>query len=141
MELRNEEIPEELDWVTERNKCELRAAFEKLQEGIARDVEQYKAQLNFGGETNHAYEPNWMITVSRRKFTHRAAVFMMRNDHIELKHEGLEDVQSAKVFPMLTEGGRCKFRVTKGQSEEVLLSWQLRRRALEPVFFGGEDRR
>ncbi|HEX4032045.1 MAG TPA: hypothetical protein VHX20_16900 [Terracidiphilus sp.] len=138
MEVREQEVPVELDWVTERSKCEVKAAFESLQEGLAHDVEQYKVQPNFGGEISHAYEPNWMIRVSKRKYTHKAVVFKVKGDHIEMQHEGIEDSEAAKVFPILTENGCCKFRIIRGEAEETLLPWQLRRRALEPVLFGHE---
>lgn len=132
-----EETPEELDWVSRRADCELDGAFEKLSVAVEEDVSNYNSKS--GLQSPHAlvfqkrkeyptfsvYRPMYAGALNVR--------FYRKSDHIEIEDECGAQMLSAK--PLLTPNGRCKFQV----GEEELEQWQLRRKALEAIFFLRSD--
>lgn len=133
-----EEVPKELDWVNERVKCDIKNAFEYLRQAVQKDVEQYNTQSGFQShyKIEFSSEPNWLFSVARQSNVMKVTVFNRGNDHIEITVHAQAD-QTLKAVPVFTETGHCKFRID-GEEGESLFQWQLRRRVLEPIFFGNQ---
>jgi len=129
------DIPQELDWVNERAKCDIKKAFEHLRQAVQKDVEQYNTQSGLQSHypIEFSSEPNWLFSVVRRSNLVKATVFNREGDHIEITLNAAAQ-QPLKAVPVLTETGHCKFRI-EGEGDELLFEWQLRRRVLEPLFF------
>lgn len=134
-----ESAPKELDWVTERAKCEINAAFEDLRIAVEKDVEQCKVQhgLSSVGFTS---DPRWIFSVTRGQNSQRVAVFSSNSDFIEISiHVHGSSEETFKAVPVFTQDGNCKFTI-EGEEGVCLFQWQLRRRALELVIFGKQRR-
>jgi hypothetical protein len=127
------DIPRELDWVSERAKCDIKSAFELLRQAVEKDVERYKALPGFRGQIEFSSDPDWLFSVSRRSNITMVAVFNRVNDHIEITFPA-QTQPPLKAVPVLTETGCWKFRID-GQEGEPLFDWQLRRCVLEPLLF------
>lgn len=128
-----EETPEKLDWVIKCADCELKEAFQKLGEAVEEDVNIYNSRFNLQGGRAvvfHTESISALFSVSRR--THAGTVnvvFHQKANEIEIQDE--PGAQSLNAIPVLTTNGRCKFQVNGEDMEQ----WQLRRAALEAIFF------
>jgi hypothetical protein len=127
------ETPNEPAWVEERAKCELKPAFASLQSAVERDVAEYNAIFKTIGNSGIALQNSAAhldFSVYRKGELDGLVTFGVVGDHIAVR-----DPWSVKTFdaiPVLTKDGRCVFRV----SAEEIEQWQLRRNALEGLFFG-----
>jgi hypothetical protein len=129
-----EETPSELDWVNARADCELKTSFQKLRDAVEKDVELYNTKFELQPPQSAVFQKRDEIpsfSVYRKMPAGILSVeFRSTFDHIEIQdHCG---VQELKVTPLLTPNGRCKFQVVGGEEVE---QWQLRRKALEAIFF------
>jgi hypothetical protein len=128
------DIPQELDWVSELAKCDIKSAFDLLGTAVEKDVERYKALPRFRGQIEFSNDPNWSFSVVRHGIVMKMTVFSRVNDHIAITFSNSSH-EALNVVPILTKTGHYKFQV-EGEDDEPLFQWQLRRRALEPIFFG-----
>jgi hypothetical protein len=129
-----EDTPKELDWVSERAKCKIAAAFTDLLLAVKKDVDQYNAISNL--TTNYQIsmkeDPSgYGFTVSRNSNFVKTVIFIRTASSIDIATGYPSGNRTLTAIPMLTESGRCKFEVDGKQFEQ----WQLRRQALEEVFF------
>jgi hypothetical protein len=133
-----EETPEELDWVNKRADCELEAAFRKLSEAVEKDVGTFNSRFQPKVGLEAVFKPREefdTFSVHRRRNSDVLWVtFRRKSKEIEIEDEC--GVQTLNAIPLLTENGRCKFQV----GGEELEQWQLRRRALEAIFFRSTPR-
>jgi len=127
------DIPQELDWVGERAKCDLKSAFESLRKAVEKDVERYNTLSGIRSHIEFSSEPDWLFSVSRRSGIMKVAVFNRASDCIEITVSASAQ-QSLRTVPVLTEAGQYKFRI-EGEDGEPMFEWQLRRRVLEPLLF------
>jgi hypothetical protein len=132
-------VPEDFDWVTGRANCSLPQMFKKLQMSIAADVEvrnnlispANRQRLTFsfvngsGNRFSVIREEYVLLPVAP---TSRSVDFVMSNGAISVSEEGTAFL-SATVT--LNKFGRCVYKV----GEEELEVWELRRKALEKLFF------
>jgi hypothetical protein len=135
-----EETPEELDWVNKRADCELEIAFQQLGDAVQTDVELYNSRFNLQNAYALVFQRDGtypLFSVYRRTHAgHVSVAFHQKTNHIEIEDQC--GAQSLSAAPLLTTNGRCKFRVrvkVKEKEQELMEQWQLRRAALEAIFF------
>jgi hypothetical protein len=122
----------DFDWVTARAQCSLSAAFERLKLEIESDV---KIRNERRGEDRHysfsvvASGDSISVFVAGNNIRRRAVRFSLTVDAISVASE--DAVVSFQATLTLNNERNCRFRI-KGQEYE---SWQLRRMALEELFF------
>lgn len=137
-----DDIPQELDWVKVRAACSLVKVFKELHTGAIQDVEQ----MNLEHKSN-ALKPSFGTTdgsagtvfmVFQEGTPHpgfseaqsRTGRFSLRDDRIEIR--GVSCSVEMTITLTINDKGRCKLRVG-GQDLE---QWQVRKMALEDLFFG-----
>jgi hypothetical protein len=127
-------IPQELDWVSERAKCSPETVFTTLETQVRSDVDRRQA-LRSGPEMQYGVEyafrsgkEAFQVTVIRANEILANTVFQKTQDGIVVQHK-----DGTSLIGVLTLGddGRCRLRV----DEEQLEFWQFRKRALESLFF------
>ncbi len=126
-------IPRELDWTKARAECSSVMLFKELQLGIANDI----ASINSLHYPNASDQFTSALTTNGRTFVvaHRSSVgprvvFSVSDESIEIRDEASGKRYIAIV--LLNEEGRCKLQID-GRELEL---WQVRRMALETLFFG-----
>jgi hypothetical protein len=131
-----EETPEELDWVNARADCELETAFQKLSEAVEEDVDLFHARLKPPSPSAVVFQKRDdflvfpVFSVFRRMPAGTLTViFHQKTNQIEIEDSCGAQIRNATS--LFTTNGRCKFLV----GGEELEQWQLRRAALEAIFF------
>lgn len=128
-----EETPNELDWVNARANCESETVFEELSDAVEEDVKLYNSRFNPQIAQAPVFQKRKefpVFSVYRRTLAGSVSVtFSRKLDLIEVADEC--GVQSLSAIPFFSDNGRCKFQVGGEEIEQ----WQLRRKALEAIFF------
>ena len=129
----------EFDWVTERANCSLRKAFTRLQMSAQVDIDtrnQIRQDANEPGEFKIAAAPN-KFTVFREGHGQRGATlwsveFTLAEPRLSVvSHDGTVTCYGTLT---LNNNGECRIKV----NDEELEEWQVRRKALETLFFPDE---
>ena len=125
------EIPKKLDWVTARAHCSISALFEQLVLEVEEDVNQrnkqrtemsrYKFTTNQSGNVFNVYSDSGG---TERHFVY----FKLETNKITVKDDNALLFEATVT---LNDGGECKPKIN-GQEREL---WQMRRMALEKLFF------
>lgn len=125
------EIPTNLDWVSVRAKCEISHIFDSLKDEVQKDV---TAQNSSTGNSKFSvqYAGDSFTVLCADGGGVRAIVFALSGKTIQIKNGDRVHLFSASLT--LNDTGECKLKVDNQELE----SWQLRRRALEELFFGAE---
>jgi hypothetical protein len=127
----------EFDWVTERANCSLQKFFADLQMGSKTDVDIKNKLLRDASEPGKfVVTPNGdRFTVLREGNGHRSiglwsVEFSLGESGISVSsNDGMIQFTGALT---LNNNGECRLRV----KDEELEQWQVRRMALEELFFG-----
>lgn len=124
-------IPRELDWVKERSACTLEKVFSELHRGVEEDVKTANL-LPLQGP------PFQLVVVDSRSFVVRrgeaikpVVTFMLETAGILVNSTASNEEWRFTVG--LNNEGRCQLR-HEGQEYE---QWQVRKMALEGLFFAG----
>jgi hypothetical protein len=128
------EIPKEFEWVKARTECSLYAMYKTLIAGLRDDA---KARNELRGENDFVRfiaKPSSgrhfsVIREGQREPSLASVDFIYEDRTI-----GVYDGDGKKRFDVgitLTDFGECKFKI----GDEELEAWQVRRKALEPLFF------
>ena|SRR5579871_4857159 len=135
--MKSDSIPEVFDWVKARAECSLLNVFKALELGVREDVDNIKGLINpkenirFGVESSNRYFS--VVRVDNPITGIGWSVnFRCLLEHITVNlgsDKGEELMFTASVT--LDNDGRCKLKV----GEENLEQWQVRRKALEGIFF------
>jgi hypothetical protein len=135
------DTPRNLNWVAERSKCSLSAVFKELEIGVKEDVKAVNALY-----PNHP--PAFSVTAGKNQFSVILVVdaltseiagavdFELGKDDITVKNP---NSVMFKATITLNNEGECKLRL--GDDQPELEQWQVRRMALEKLFFGPRDGR
>jgi hypothetical protein len=138
--MENKPIPVELDWVTVRAKCNLLEMLKALHDGASQDVEAAEECLPERSEVSFSISQlnNKRFSVSRcddpMTMIATSVDFVREQDRITVSHttnEGATLLFEASIT--LNNRGECRLKV----GNEELELWQIRRKALETLFFGG----
>jgi len=123
--------PQKLDWVRERNACSVRAVFYSLKQDVQEDArkrnEQLPASNHYRFDVTSHETAFTVITMSNDR--PKSVVFRLRDKVISV-----EDGHGTIIFEAgitLNDQGRCLLQVDGKECE----SWQVRRKALEELFF------
>ena len=132
-------IPQDLNWVKVRAACSVATVFSELFHGIQQDVQEAN-QLE--QETFPGYPKVEKFFVKPNELGNFFVVWENGNPLTEVKFRRDKDriVVSGYKFGTditltLDDMGRCKLRVNT--EDEALEQWQVRKRLLEALFFGG----
>jgi hypothetical protein len=132
-----ERKPDDFDWVSARDNCSAAVLFEKLRNLIAADVEtrnklRRKDEPFFKFETINANRYT-VVAENQLLHTHDSVSFVLKGG--EISAVGTEkDVFTSTVT--LCDDGECRLKI--GSKSYDL--WQIRRMALEGLFFGAYSR-
>jgi hypothetical protein len=126
-------IPQEFNWTKARAECSAPALFKELQLGIENDIASINStpHPNTGdGFISGLTKDGRTFIVAHRSQNGPRVVFFIHGDSIEIRDEASGKRYVAVVI--LNNEGRCKLQI----SGEELELWQVRRLALETLFFG-----
>jgi len=125
------ETPQKLDWVRERKACSLSTVFYLLKQDVQEDVRKRNEQLPAGNYyrldvTSHETA---FAVITRSSDRPKSIVFRLTGKVISV-----EDGHGTIIFEAgvtLNDQGRCLLQVDGKEYE----SWQVRRKALDELFF------
>jgi hypothetical protein len=126
-------IPQELNWTKARAECSAVALFKQLQLGIENDIASLHSRPYPGldeGFASALTQDGRTFIVAHRSNTGPRVVFFISAGSIEIRDEAANKRYVAVVI--LNDEGRCKLQI-EGKELEL---WQVRRMALETLFFG-----
>lgn len=126
------EVPENLDWVNARAGCSMYKMFRELRNEVLEDIkkrndarkEGERVRFDFGGDSGKGF------SVFREGASGTACIDFTISD------EGINVANAEQVMftatITLNDQGRCLFMIGGKELEK----WQVRRMALEGLFFG-----
>lgn len=118
------------NWVVERAKCSLEGVFKKLELQVRDDVKEIN-QLR--PDHQYIFTPN-NVRFSVTSHTGISVDFSLTSKAIVISNN---DNVLFEATLTLNDDGDCRINLKgkNGQQENELQFWQVRRRALEPLFF------
>lgn len=125
-------IPQDLKWVEARSACSLAQVFKELQAGIENDVASINLTKRFGPDESFGTTltaNGTVLVITRRSIVGPRVVVMALNGKIEIHDEATGKNSVADVA--LSDDGRCKLKIDERELEQ----WQVRKLALESLFF------
>jgi hypothetical protein len=126
-------VPITLDWVKELALCSIPQVFKQLRLDVEEDVQAINGAKGLG--SNNCFDVvdnsagNVFTVFQRNRGTEREVMFMRGDEEIKIAHRS---GTSFTVTLTLNNEGRCKLRVNEAELEQ----WQVRKMALEDIFFG-----
>jgi hypothetical protein len=131
----SERKPDNFDWVRERAECCAATMFEKLKMLIASDVEAINevrkkdaAYISFKFVSGHS--ERFAVTATHEESFHRSVAFTLYKGEILVTGPD-GDGTMFTVTVGLSDEGDCRCRIS-GQEYDL---WQIRKKALEELFF------
>jgi hypothetical protein len=124
-------IPQEFDWVKAKGNCSTLSVFNELRLGVEGDVNAALRPDEFSSSP-FAFRANTLgdyFIVFRQENAGARVEFNCETNRITIRAQDKELV----VMLTLNNEGRCKLRIGDGDELE---QWQVRRIALERLFFG-----
>jgi hypothetical protein len=127
------EIPRELDWVKERATCTIRKMFAHLQLAVDEDIKsinqtrKFPEDSGFGTTMSNDGES---FLVKRSEAIKPFVRFAIEGDCIKVSNDG--GTLRLEYRITLSDEGRCQLT----QNGTPLEQWQVRKMALEGLFFG-----
>lgn len=122
----------DFDWVTERTKCSISVMFERLRLGVEHDIAVWE-RLPDRDPGRVVYDNQghyFTVTKNGRPDAPRVA-FRLGQNTITVDCAGGGKTTSFHVALTLNQNRECRFVV----DAEELERWQLRQKALSPLFF------
>ena len=126
-------VPQNLDWIAVRNACTLAAVFSELRFAVEGDVNKINAAHRLDGDeafTVKTIEPNGFVVYKVCDGSTKSVRLFLEVDRIGIYDDFNGQKYAAGIT--LTNEGRCILRI----AGEELEHWQVRRMALETLFFG-----
>ena len=130
----------EIDWVNERAKCSLGQMFERLKTEIAADIEGMNKLIpkHYGFEYKmvNSGRPDRFAVLkdhSAEPFLNRSILFVVEKSAVKVIDTADNNAEKLSATITFNDLGECKFKVGGKERE----SWQLRKEALEDLFFQG----
>lgn len=126
-------MTDSINWVKERHSCTALCMFEKLRNEVKADIEQRNAlrpeQAHYGFKFVQSDMAIFSVVREGNQIG-RVVRFVLKGDTIIAETHD-EEIFSAMLT--LNDVGECRFKINGDERE----SWQLRKLALEPMFFEG----
>ena len=120
------EIPRDLDWVKEKAACSLAKVFKEIQAGVEQDIKNMNASLQ---GKDFGISPESTGFVVHHLNLSKSVLFYPESDHIRIMNQVTNE--DYRVTLTLNVEGRCKLLIAGDELEQ----WQVRRKALEALFF------
>lgn len=133
----DKQIPTDLNWVDERTKCKPCEVFKQLQYEVEKDVEVRKASVTADQKKEDCIGFRFKVQGQDSFIVWRNGAGIVSSVEFRLENQAIV-VRDSKHQIILTasltfnDQGRCMLVVDKVELER----WQMRRRALEDLFFG-----
>ena len=126
-------IPQKFDWVTARVNCNCDTLFGFLAETVESDVEAMNQHTDGERFLCRTDQDRLIVAIGKSR-----VVFRKQTDRIVVTaiDQMGNDTQLFTALPHLLSNGSCKMEI---QTDEPLELWQVSRRAVEFLFFGGEE--
>ena len=135
----SESATDDFDWVSAQAACRIDLMFQRLLEGARKDVDRRNA-AGFGRRDKWRFEVNVdgdnAFEVTRSGESSRAGAFVTferEGPRINIAGDGV-DVQLTAITA-INASGECRYFV----GEHEFLGWEVRKMALEPLFFGDDE--
>jgi hypothetical protein len=125
-------IPQELEWVTAKATCTIEKMFEQLYQEVGDDVAAINSFRKFPEEKGFKVEQSgreYSFTIKRAEAIRPFVKFAIVRDCINISTDA--DKKGREYHITLNDEGRCKLTENGEEREQ----WQVRRAALEPLFF------
>jgi len=134
-------IPTELDWVNAFSACSLDSVFQKLKLQVAQDVKARNAQFDPNSTAVGVYKYKFEMTEHGDRFAvalsgvnlplvpHRTITFALEEKRIAVTNS--TGRREFDAYLTLNDEGECRVKIDDAECE----LWQLRRRALQKLFF------
>jgi hypothetical protein len=132
-----------VSWVKAHASCSVHTVFKELAQGAKGDIEDAKSVTNPYSHATFSFaqmsNERFSVMRANNPILHatRSVDFEIRGDEIAVYSMGGAD-GNKELFTVgltLNNEGQCKLKI-KGRDED-LEQWQVRRKALELLFFGG----
>jgi hypothetical protein len=127
-------IPQKLDWVQARAACTVGQIFVELRLAIDEDIKAANAARKPPPGTEFAASPSsdgHVTAVYRSDNTGKLVKFLRGDDEIRVENELTNESFTARLT--LNDEGRCKLKIDGEDAQYE--QWQIRKRALEGLFF------
>jgi hypothetical protein len=132
--------PKDLNWVQARVECSLLKVFQSLQAGVQSDVNDMQPMLPTDGRIRLEFNIHNVNTFSVSRIDSSSGFVVGESVVFNLSAETIDvhlrdNKENRKLFSAaitLDDDGNCKLKV----GENSLEQWQVRRTALERLFFG-----
>lgn len=125
--------PSTFNWVTERAACSLAAVFEALKLEVQADVKTRMEQRLPGAQYRFSVVSrggSFTVLLNGNSVQHKSVTFSLTDNSVQVTD--LNDKIMFKATLTLNDDGECRFKVD-GRERDF---WQVRRMALEDLFFG-----
>jgi hypothetical protein len=125
-------IPQEFEWVKARSACTIEKMFEQLHEGIGNDVAAINSFRKFPEEKGFEVKQSgreYSFTIKRAEAIRPFVKFAIAGDCINVSTDADKKGRDYRIT--LSDEGRCKLTENGEEREQ----WQVRRAALEQLFF------
>lgn len=118
------------DWVSARFNCSTAKVFEKLRAGVRADVEAIQAKTA-GAHYGFDFSSNGdsFVVLLQGNQLHDSVVFRLKENSIFVMDTNDKELFAAR--PTLNDKGECVVKIGDRECE----IWQVRKRALEGLFF------
>jgi hypothetical protein len=131
-----DQAPENFDWVVAQSKCSAASMFDELQAGVEEDVQRRNGlpDRDDGWEfelrdDEDGFEVARLVKGAAEPGVDAVVRFQLAGRRIQISGDGVElDITAVVV---LDAAGVCRFVV----GEAIYASWEIRRMALELLFF------
>ena len=133
-----EHAPEDFDWVAAHATCTASSMFSRLRGGVSEDVRRRNGQIREGpyprfavedGEEEHSFD---VTRLDERDRVTAFVTFKRAGRRILVSGDGV-DVDLTMVLAV-DPAGSCRYVV----GEALYAEWEIRRMALEQLFFEGD---
>ena len=126
------EVPIKFDWVGARSKCSLSEVFKALELGARDDVDAINALIISNTQIKFKVVGNgirFSVICEYGAQTSGSRDFYRKDNEIFVSNENSKVIFTATIT--LNSLGRCMLKIGEDELEE----WQVRRKALEDLFF------
>jgi E3 ubiquitin-protein ligase DOA10 len=124
------------DWVRERANCSLGKVFKELELGAQGDIDTINSQRNPDDQIKFSLSKSsgrFAVVRETTSFPLESVDFSLADDEIIVNGSGVNFTATLT----LNNKGQCRLKV----NGEELEQWQVRRMALEELFFGSPKRK